>query len=131
MDNKNFKILIADDDPDIARLVEKELKAEGYATVTAFDGEQALSRVKSDDPDLIILDLMMPKLNGFEVLKEIREKFTDKWRPVMIVSGNSDLDTVRKCYDLEADHYLNKPCTAENLIRGVKTMISLIPMRIK
>jgi CheY-like chemotaxis protein len=131
MENESFKILIVDDEKDIVEFVSARLLREGYRIAVAYDGEEALERVKSDDPDLIVLDLMMPKLNGLEVLKQVRENFNDKWRPVIIVSGNAELESIKKCYSLEADHYLTKPCTMENLVRGIQTMISLIPMRLK
>jgi DNA-binding response OmpR family regulator len=124
-----YKLLVVDDDRDIIEVLQKKLLQEGYNVTVAFDGEEALLKVKEEDPDVVILDLMMPKLNGFEVLKEIRDKFQDKWRPVIIVSANAELDSMKSCYNLEADHYLTKPCTMENLLRGIRTMISLIPLR--
>ncbi len=126
-----FKILIVDDEKDIVDFVQNRLLRENYDVVTARDGEEALLKVKEDNPDIILLDLVMPKLNGFEVLKAVREQFNDKWRPVIIVSANDELETLKKCYGLEADHYLTKPCTMEALLNGIQTMISLIPLRIK
>lgn len=123
-----YKILAVDDDKEILDVMQKRLLAEGYEVVLAADGEEALVRLKETNPDLILLDLMMPKLNGFEVLKEIRAKFNDKWRPVIIVSASSDLEAFKKGYDLEADHYLTKPCTMEQLLSGIETMLSLIPI---
>lgn len=126
-----YKLLVVDDEKDITDTLAKTLKREGYEVVVAYDGEEALQKVKQDDPDIILLDLVMPKLNGFEVLKEIREKYKDKWRPAIIISAKVDLESVKKGYDLEADHYLTKPCSTENILHGIKTMISLIPARIK
>jgi DNA-binding response OmpR family regulator len=131
METKTFKILVVDDEKDIVDFVSARLEREGYEVVTAFDGEEALAQIKTEDPDVLILDLMMPKLNGLEVLKQIREDLADKWRPVIIVSGNAELEAIKKCYNMEADLYLTKPCAMENLVRGVKTMISFIPMRLK
>jgi len=125
-----YKLLVVDDDKDVVETLQKRLLQEGYAVAVAFDGEEALAKVREDNPDIILLDLMLPKLNGFDVLKEIREKYKDKWRPVIIVSAATDLDTVKKSYNLEADHYLTKPCTMENVLRGIRTMISLIPLRV-
>jgi DNA-binding response OmpR family regulator len=125
-----YKLLVVDDDKDIVETLQKRLRQEGYEVVVAFDGEEALNKVKEDNPDIILLDLILPKLNGFEVLKEIREKYKDKWRPVIIISAATDLETVKKSYNLEADHYLTKPCTMENVLRGIRTMISLIPARV-
>jgi DNA-binding response OmpR family regulator len=124
------KLLLVDDDKDIVEMLHKKLVQEGYDVAVAFDGEEALVKVKEDNPDVILLDLMLPKRNGFEVLKEIREKHKDKWRPVIIISAKSDLESVKHSYNLEADHYLTKPCDMENLLRGINMMISLIPIRI-
>lgn len=125
----NYKVLVVDDEKDVVEIVKKRLLEEGYDVATAYDGEEALLRVKEDNPDVILLDLLMPKLNGFEVLKEVREKFRSKWIPVIIVSAKVELDSVKKCYNMEADHYLTKPCDIEKILRGVETMVSLIPLR--
>jgi two-component system response regulator VicR len=124
-----YKLLVVDDDKDITDTLQHRLTQQGFEVVTAYDGEEALSKVKSDNPDIIILDLLLPKMHGFEVLKELREKFRDKWRPVIIVSAQVELESVQKGYSLEADHYLTKPCEFDNLLRGINTMISLIPLR--
>ena len=124
-----YKILVVDDEKDVVEALKKRLIREGYEVTVAFDGEEALRKVKEDNPDVILLDLMLPKLNGFGVLKEIREKHSDKWRPVIIISAQTELGTVREGYNLEADHYLTKPCTIDNILRGIRVMISLIPLR--
>ncbi|MBI4972778.1 MAG: response regulator [Candidatus Omnitrophica bacterium] len=126
-----YKLLLVDDDKDVVEALKSRLAREGYIVSIASDGEEALVKVKEADPDVVILDLLMPKMNGFEVLKEIRQRFKDKWRPVIIVSAKTELESVKECYGLEADHYLTKPCSFENLLRGIQTMISLIPLRIK
>lgn len=125
------KILLVDDDKEIVETLKARLIKEGYEVSTAYDGEEALVKIKEDNPDVVLLDLMLPKLNGFEVLKEIRQRFKDKWRPVIIISAQTELESVRKSYSLEADHYLTKPCSIEHVLRGIRTMISLIPLRIK
>jgi len=124
-----YKLLIVDDEKDIVETLKKRLMQEGYEVTVAFDGEEALVKIRENNPDVILLDLMLPKLNGFEVLKQIKEKFKDKWRPIIIVSMENGLEAVMKSYNLEADHYLTKPCTMENILRGIRTMISLIPLR--
>jgi len=125
-----YKILVVDDEKDIVETFKKRLSQEGYDVVVAFSGEEALTKVKKDNPDIILLDLILPGMNGYDVLKEIRQKYKDKWRPVIIISAKTELESVKKCYDLEADHYLTKPCSMENVLRGIRIMISLIPQRI-
>ena len=127
----SYKLLVVDDDKDIVEVLRSRLTREKYEVTVAFDGEEALLKVKEDNPDVILLDLTLPKLNGLEVLKEIREKYKDKWRPVIIISARDELESMEKCYNLEADHYLTKPCDIENILRGIETMISLIPLRVK
>ncbi|MGE5197871.1 MAG: response regulator transcription factor [Deltaproteobacteria bacterium] len=124
-----YKILVVDDEREIVQILQSGLSRAGYEVACAYDGEEALLKVQTDNPDIILLDLFLPKLNGFEVLKLVREKYKDKWRPIIIVSGQTELETVKKCYNLEADHYLTKPCKLETLLHGIKTMISLIPAR--
>lgn len=126
-----YKILVVDDEPDVIEPIKNRLAREGFLVATAGDGEEALLKVALEKPDILLLDLTMPLKNGFEVLKEVREKFTDKWRPVIIVSAQNDLETTRKCYSMEADHYLAKPCTLDQVVKAVRTMISLIPQRIQ
>lgn len=126
-----YKLLVVDDSKDVVETLLRRLTREGYEVTVAFDGEEALQKVKEADPDIILLDLMMPKLNGFEVLKEVREKFKDKWRPIIIISAKDELESMQKCYSMEADHYLTKPCSIENILQGIGTMISLLSARIK
>ena len=123
------RILVVDDEKDIVESIQKRLLHEGFEVSIAFDGEEALFKVKDDNPDIVLLDLNMPKLNGFDVLKQIREKYNKKWIPVIIVSAKTDLDSVKQSYGMEADHYLTKPCTMENILRGIRTMISLMAVR--
>lgn len=125
----SYKLLVVDDDKNILEMFREILISEGYEVATASDGEEALAKIKETNPDVILLDLILPKKNGFEVLKEIRQDHKDKWRPVIIISGQGDLASLKKGYDLEADHYLTKPCPVKDLLRGVRIMISLIPMR--
>lgn len=124
-----YKILVVDDDKEVVETIKKKLLAEGYEVIEAFDGEEALIKVKETDPDVMLLDLKMPKLNGFEVLKEVRQNYKKKWIPIIIISANADLESAKKSYNLEAEHYLTKPCSMESILRGITTMISLIPLR--
>jgi len=127
----SYKILVVDDDKDITETVAARLAREGYEVAVAFDGEEALQKVEEAHPDVVLLDLVMPKRNGFEVLVEIRKRHSDRWIPVIIVSAQADLDSVKKSYVQDADHYLTKPCTIEHILTGIRTMVSLIPARMK
>ncbi len=127
----SYKLLLVDDEEEAVEILQNRLTREGYEVVTALDGEEALVKMKEDNPDIVLLDLMLPKKNGMEVLKEIRQSYKDRWRPVIIISAKHELDSIKGCYSLEADHYLTKPCNMESILRGINTMISLIPLRQK
>lgn len=125
-----YKILIVEDEKDVVDSLKSRLEKEGYQVAVAFDGEEAIQKVKETDPDIILLDLILPKLSGFEVLKQLRQKFADRWRPVIVISAKNELESVKTSYALEADHYLTKPVSMEKILQGIRTMISLIPLRI-
>jgi two-component system KDP operon response regulator KdpE len=116
MDKKS--ILIVDDDPAILRLLSTNLKARGYEIFTATDGEESLETVQKDFIDLIILDLMMPKVDGVEVCRRVRE-WSDV--PIIILSARGDENDKVKCLELGADDYLTKPFGIAELMARVKT----------
>jgi DNA-binding response OmpR family regulator len=115
------KVLIIEDDPDIADLVEIHLKDLGFATEHANDGPDGLEKALSNEYDLVILDLMLPKLDGFEVCKKIREE--KKTLPIlMLTSKSEELDKVLGL-ELGADDYLTKPFSLRELMARVKAII--------
>ena len=128
-DYTTIKVLLADDDPDILALTSWKVTQEGFSVVTAIDGEDAWDKIKSENPDVIVLDLRMPKLHGLDVVKRLRENppVKNKWQPVIIVSGERDMSTLNEIFKYEADHYLKKPCTAAEVVQAIKLMVSLIP----
>lgn len=124
------KVLIADDEKDVLEIMEKKIAAAGYIVVTADNGQEAWEKIQSEVPDVILLDLTMPKMDGFEVLKHLRENPpTTKWQPVIIISAHGELENMTKGFSLEADHYITKPCDMEVVLRGIRLMVSLIPQR--
>ncbi len=122
----NYKVLIADDEPDVLKVLSQKISQEGYDVVTAQDGKEALDKIYQDSPDVIVLDIRMPKMDGFAVLKALREHpLPHKWQPVIIVSALIDLENIKKGYNLEADYYLTKPCNYEAVLKGIKIMLNL------
>ncbi|MFC1967483.1 response regulator transcription factor [Chloroflexota bacterium] len=111
-------ILVVDDDPSILRLVCTNLRARGYNVSSAVDGEEALEAVERDFVDLIILDLMMPKLDGVEVCRRIRE-WSDV--PIVVLSARGDEKGKVECLELGADDYLTKPFGIAELMARIKT----------
>jgi len=103
------KILIVDDEPFNVDYLEQELEELDYETVSAFNGQEALDRVRSDSPDLILLDIMMPVMDGFELLTCLKADSCTRDIPVIVISASSDLKSVVKGIQLGAEDYLPKP----------------------
>ncbi|AHV95199.1 response regulator transcription factor [Paenibacillus sabinae] len=113
-------ILIADDDPEIAELIALHLKKEGYRPIKAADGEEAVNAVKSRRIDLAILDIMMPGLDGYEVTRQIRERYLF---PIIFLSAKtSDLDKITGLV-MGADDYMTKPFNPMELMARVNTQL--------
>jgi len=123
-----LKILIADDEEEVLDIMAKKIVSQGYTVVKAKDGEEAWEKIQSTVPDMVLLDLNMPKLNGFEVLKALRSRPpSDKWQPVIIISARGELEDIQKGLSLDAEHYITKPCTIDDILKGIKLMAKLIP----
>ena len=117
------KILIVDDEEDIVNLIAYNLEKEGYSTVKAFDGESALHIIKTQKPDLIILDLMLPKMNGLDVCRNVRRNPSTAALPIIMLTAKSD--EVDKVTGLEvgADDYVTKPFSVRELIARVHSVL--------
>jgi DNA-binding response OmpR family regulator len=117
---KKQTILAADDDPQLLRLVTRNLQLEGFEAVAVSDGQQALEQIEAQTFDLVILDVMMPKLDGFTVCERVRE-FSSV--PIIIVTARGqDQDKIRGL-DLGADDYLTKPFSVEELLARVRAVL--------
>ncbi len=128
--NVSYKILVADDETECVEAIYSHLSQSGYEIITAFDGAEALEKINKENPDVMILDINMPKMNGFEILAQIRSNPTsEKWQPVIIISTKDEFESLRKGYELEADYYVTKPFNLGKISNAVNTMISLIPLR--
>ena len=120
MPAKKTTILAADDDPQLLRLMMRNLQLEGYDVLGASDGQQALELIESNQPDLVLLDVMMPKMDGFTVCYRVRE-FSSV--PIIIVTARGqDQDKVRGL-DLGADDYLTKPFSVDELLARVRAVL--------
>ena len=125
-----IKILVADDEEVIREIIAKRIASQDYEVITACDGQEAWEKIVGQDPDVIILDLIMPKMDGWAVLSRLRNNPpTKRWQPVIIVSGQAEFESFKKGVDLEADHYLTKPCRIEDILQAIRLMLSLIPQR--
>lgn len=122
MDIKANKILIADDEPDILEILQYNLKAEGYEVFTAKDGDDALQKAKHLKPDLIILDIMMPKKNGVEVCEILRSQPAFKDTLIIFLTALNDESSQMKGFDKGADDYVNKPISPKLLMSRVNAL---------
>ena len=119
------RILIVDDDAETTRLISTILLDEGHKIVSAPDGEKALEMLAVEAPDLMVLDIMMPKMDGYGVLKGMRAAGMRESTKVLILTARtSEADWVRG-YKLGADHYLTKPFDVNELVETVENLLSM------
>ncbi|MDD5591341.1 MAG: response regulator transcription factor [Dehalococcoidales bacterium] len=114
------RVLIADDDPIVVKFVSAILRNEGCDSLTATDGATTLKAVERDSPDLVILDIMMPNVDGFEVCRRLRE-----WSqvPIIMLSARGETQDKVHCLNLGADDFVTKPFAMDELIARVKSVI--------
>lgn len=122
MDIKGKKILIADDEPDILEIIHYNLKSEGYEVFTAKDGDEALQKAKYIKPDLIILDIMMPKRSGVEVCEILRSQQAFEDTLIIFLTALNDEPSQMKGFDTGADDYINKPISPKLLLSRVNAL---------
>src|SRR6185295_17704954 len=117
------RVLIVDDDPDIVRLVSYNLSHAGYEVQTATTGRKALELVQKQPPDLIVLDLMLPELDGMEVCRTLRQQTPSRRIPIlMLTTRNEEIDRVVG-FELGADDYVSKPFSPRELVLRVKSIL--------
>jgi DNA-binding response OmpR family regulator len=116
-----MKILIIDDDPLLLRLLTIQLTSKEFEVVTAVDGKDGLKQAYNHQPDLVILDVMMPDINGYEICKRLRD-FTDV--PILILSARNTDTSVLRGFGVGADDYLRKPFNIEELVARVRAILS-------
>src|SRR5690349_10296232 len=122
MEAKGQKILVADDEPDILEIIEYNLKAEGYEVYTARDGDEAIQKAKQVKPQLIILDVMMPKKTGVEVCEILRTQPAFKDTLIIFLTAVKDETSQMKGFELGADDYVNKPISMKLLVSRVHAL---------
>lgn len=118
--HKNQKILVVDDEERMARFIRLNLEHDGYQVLEAYRGHQALEKLRTGLPDLILLDIMMPDIDGFEVLKMIREVSKI---PVIMLTAKGEEDDKVKGLELGADDYITKPFSPRELVGRVKAVL--------
>lgn len=118
------KILICDDDPLLLELIEFRLEAKGYAVIRAVDGAEALAKVASESPDLVVLDAMMPKVDGFEVLAQIRADPAKAGIPIVMLTARKRESDIVSALERGADDYLVKPFIPEELFARIARLVA-------
>jgi DNA-binding response OmpR family regulator len=120
---ENKKILVADDEPDFVELISMRLEVNDFEVITAKDGQEAIDKTKKEKPDLLILDLMMPKLDGFEVCRML--KFDDNFKnlPIIVLSALDQQQDREKAIEAGADEYFIKPFDLSLLLTKIKDLI--------
>ena len=123
MEEQKIRLLLVDDEPDLVQMVSVRLKAAGYEIATAYDGQEALEKVRQAQPDLMILDLMLPKLDGYKVCRLL--KFDERTRviPILIFTARAQVEDVTLATECGADAYLTKPFEAKALLAKIQELL--------
>jgi CheY-like chemotaxis protein len=116
------KILIVDDEEVIRKFLKIHLTKLGYEVMEAMDGEQAIERLGKDDFDLLICDILMPKKDGWEVIKEVKSSPKTKDIPVIVLTAKNEDSDMFKGYDLGANYFMTKPFSKAQLLYGLELM---------
>jgi DNA-binding response OmpR family regulator len=124
MSDEPRTVLVADDDEDILQLVSFRLERAGYTVVTAADGQQALAAARQHQPDLAVLDVMMPGLNGYEVTRQLRADPATAAIPVILLTARVQEADVSRGFEAGADDYLRKPFSPQELRSRVQAILA-------
>ncbi len=122
MDTKKT-IMVVDDNPDIITIVKTILEGRGYTVFSASSGPELLSMLPNHKPDLIILDIMMPEMDGLEVLTRLKGKAETATTPVILLTAKVQYEDVLGGYKLGADYYITKPFTSTQLVNGINLLL--------
>ncbi|HCU23493.1 MAG TPA: hypothetical protein DF383_00635 [Deltaproteobacteria bacterium] len=122
---KQPKVLVVDDNPTNVELLLAQLKPYPYQLMTASDGEAALKKIETDPPDLILLDLMMPKVSGYEVCQKIKSDKKTQLIPVIVITALKELEDKLRAIEMGADDFLMKPFNKVELVTRVKSLLKL------
>lgn len=117
------KILIVDDEKDIVKMIDYSLQKEGFRTIAAYDGEEAIELVKKDHPDLVILDLMLPGVDGLDVCKILKKEETTASMPIIMLTAKTKEPDKIVGLELGADDYITKPFSPRELIARIKAVL--------
>jgi DNA-binding response OmpR family regulator len=117
------KILVVEDEPDIRGLITFSLKYAGFAVIEALNGEEALDMAADEEPDLILLDVRMPKLNGYEVCAILKSQDATEGIPIVFISARGQEAEIKRGLELGAEEYILKPFAPDELYRRVQVIL--------
>ena len=120
---KHYKILVVDDDPDIVEILTYNLKIDGYDVINAFNGKEAVKKTKLFVPDIILMDVMMPVMNGIEACSIIREKNYSAESIIIFLSARSEDFTQLAAFDAGGDDYITKPVKPRILLKKINSIV--------
>ena len=123
MEKHDKKILIVDDEPDILKVVTFRVKKLEYEVVTATNGQEALDLIQKEEPDLILLDIELPVMNGYEVCQRVKTNEKLKHIPIIFLTASSASKIAEKVKEFNADDYLIKPFDSKELLKKIKNFI--------
>ena len=119
----NKTIMVVDDNPDIITIVKTILEGKGYSVFSASSGPELLNLLKNQKPDLIVLDIMMPEMDGLEVLSRLKAVTDTATIPVILLTAKVQYEDVLGGYKLGADYYITKPFTSTQLVNGINLLL--------
>ncbi|MDI6808043.1 MAG: response regulator [Candidatus Eisenbacteria bacterium] len=124
------KILVVDDEIYIVHILDFSLGMEGYEVVTALDGQQAVEKARTERPDLIVLDIMMPKMDGYEACRKLKDDPETKEIPVILLSAKGRSVDQKMGFEVGADDYVTKPFSPKKLVERINTTLRQAAMKV-
>jgi two-component system alkaline phosphatase synthesis response regulator PhoP len=121
-----YKILVVDDEPTIVRLMEFILARQGHDMIVAVNGEEALEKIRAQQPDLVLLDIMMPRIDGYEVAQRLRADPATATLPIIMLSAKAQEEDIRRGIEVGVDEYVTKPFSPDQLVQVVSEYLKRI-----
>lgn len=119
------RILLVDDEPSIVKMVGKRLEVEGFRVLIAVDGQEGLDKARAEHPDLIILDLMLPKMNGYEVCTALKQDPQHQKIPIILFTAKAQEKDEKMGLECGANAYVRKPFRAQELLERIRSLLSI------
>ncbi len=123
------KVLVIEDEPDILEVIQYNLEREGHKVIACRNGEQGLSRIRTDNPDLVILDLMLPGMDGVEVCRQVKSDPVTRSIPIVMVTAKGEESDIVLGLGIGADDYITKPFSPRELVARIKVVLRRGPLR--